>query len=119
MSRKNRRAEASQAAVSVPLLALPCCMARTWRSTASPMLSTASSLPRGNAAGLGISVVPFEVPAAYSQLLGIQIIALTAARAQRRFIVCFKSFDSLQPAAQRMVDHLANRASMADVSALQ
>lgn len=66
------------------------------------------------AAGLGISVVPVEVSSTYSPLLGVRIIPLTDAWAQRRFIVCFKSFDSLQPAAQRMVEHLANRASMAD-----
>jgi DNA-binding transcriptional LysR family regulator len=71
------------------------------------------------AAGLGISVVPVEVSATYSPLLGVQIIPLTDVWAQRRFIVCFKSFDSLQPAAQRMVEHLADRASTAEVPALQ
>ena len=63
------------------------------------------------AAGLGISVVPVEVSAAYSPQLGVRIIPLTDAWAHRRFIVCFKRFDMLQPAAQRMVEHLTRRAS--------
>jgi len=61
------------------------------------------------AAGLGISVVPVEVAEAYLPVLGIKIIPLTDAWAQRRFVVCFKSFDALQPAAQRMVEYLVNR----------
>jgi hypothetical protein len=35
--------------------------------------------------------------------------AFTDAWAQRRFVVCFKSFDALQPAAQRMVVYLVSR----------
>jgi DNA-binding transcriptional LysR family regulator len=61
------------------------------------------------AAGLGISVVPVEVAERYLPVLGIRIIPLTDAWAQRRFVVCFKSFDALQPAAQRMVEYLVNR----------
>ncbi|HEY2021465.1 LysR family transcriptional regulator [Paraburkholderia sp.] len=64
------------------------------------------------AAGLGISVVPAEVSAAYSPRLGVRIIPLTDAWAQRRFVVCFKRFDMLQPAAQRMIEHLTIRASV-------
>jgi DNA-binding transcriptional LysR family regulator len=63
------------------------------------------------AANLGISVVPVEVGDAYRPTLGIQLIPLTDPWAQRRFIVCYRNFDALQPAAQRMVDHLAERAS--------
>lgn len=66
------------------------------------------------AAGLGISVIPVEVAAAYRQSLGVQVIPLTDAWARRRFIVCFQRFDTLQPAAQRMVDHLAHRAARDD-----
>jgi len=61
------------------------------------------------AAGLGISVVPVEVAETYRPALGIRIIPLTDAWAHRRFVVCFKSFDALQPAAQRMVDYLVSR----------
>ncbi|WP_244818363.1 LysR substrate-binding domain-containing protein [Caballeronia sp. Lep1P3] len=63
------------------------------------------------AAGLGISVVPVEVSTAYSPQLGVRIIPLTDVWAERRFIVCYKRFDMLQPAAQRMVEHLTARAS--------
>jgi DNA-binding transcriptional LysR family regulator len=62
------------------------------------------------AAGLGISVVPAEVAETYQALFGIRVIPLDDAWAERRFVVCFKSFDFLQPAAQRMVDHLIRRA---------
>jgi DNA-binding transcriptional LysR family regulator len=62
------------------------------------------------AAGLGISVVPVEVAATWQAVLGLKVIPLVDAWAERRFVVCFKSFDALQPAAQRMVDHLTRRA---------
>ena len=65
------------------------------------------------AAGLGISVVPVEVAETYRPVLGIRVIPLDDAWALRRFIVCFKSFDALQPAAQRMVEHLVERAARA------
>ena len=61
------------------------------------------------AAGLGISVVPVEVAETYRPVLGIKIVPLTDAWAQRRFVVCFKTFEALQPAAQRMVDYLTSR----------
>jgi DNA-binding transcriptional LysR family regulator len=62
------------------------------------------------AAGLGISVVPVEVAATWQAVFGLKVIPLVDAWAERRFVVCFKSFDALQPAAQRMVDHLTRRA---------
>jgi DNA-binding transcriptional LysR family regulator len=62
------------------------------------------------AAGLGISVVPVEVAATYQAVFGVKVIPLVDAWAERRFVVCFKGFDLLQPAAQRMVEHLTSRA---------
>lgn len=62
------------------------------------------------AANLGVSVVPAEVGETYRATLGIEVIPLTDAWAQRRFVVCYRDFEALQPAAQRMVDHLAQRA---------
>jgi LysR substrate binding domain len=61
------------------------------------------------AAGLGISVVPVEVAETYRPVPGIKFISLTDAWAQRRFVACFKIFDALQPAAQRMVEYLVSR----------
>ena len=66
------------------------------------------------AANLAISVIPVEVGAQYAKMLGIRVIPLSDAWAQRRFAVCFQDFDSLQPAAQRLVEHLAERAAAAE-----
>jgi len=63
------------------------------------------------AANLGISVIPVEVGASYAAMLGIKVIPLTDAWAERSFAVCFQKFESLQPAAQRMVEHLVQRAA--------
>jgi DNA-binding transcriptional LysR family regulator len=63
------------------------------------------------AAGLGISVVPLEVAGTYRQALGIEAIPLADAFAARRFAVCFRDFDALQPAARRLVEHLEARAA--------
>jgi DNA-binding transcriptional LysR family regulator len=49
----------------------------------------------------------------YIPTLGIKVIPLTEPWAQRRFVVCYRDFATLQPAAQRMVDHLAERATRA------
>ncbi|QCP53557.1 LysR family transcriptional regulator [Trinickia violacea] len=65
------------------------------------------------AANLGISVVPAVVGETYKRLLNVKVIPLTDRWAARRFIVCFKDFDALQPAAQRMVNHLAECAKEA------
>jgi DNA-binding transcriptional LysR family regulator len=66
------------------------------------------------AANLGISVIPVEVGETYARLLGIKVIPLTDRWAQRRFAVCFQSFEALQPASQRMVAHLVERAAQAE-----
>jgi hypothetical protein len=55
-------------------------------------------------------VIPQEVGAPYASMLGVKMIPLTDAWADRRFAVCFQSFEGLQPAAQRLVDHLVARA---------
>jgi DNA-binding transcriptional LysR family regulator len=65
------------------------------------------------AAGLGISVVPVEVAETYRRTLGLKIIPLKDAWAHRRFIICFKDFDALQPAAQRLVEYLHGRSPRA------
>ncbi|WP_322040171.1 LysR family transcriptional regulator [Burkholderia diffusa] len=62
------------------------------------------------AAGLGISILPVEVAETYRRVLDVRIIPLTDTWANRRFIVCFKDFDSLQSAARRLVEYLYSRA---------
>jgi DNA-binding transcriptional LysR family regulator len=69
------------------------------------------------ASNLGISVVPLEVGQMYQRMLDLAMIPLTDGWAQRRFVVCFRVFDNLQPAAQRMVEHLVSRAGAAAVVA--
>ncbi|WP_321815232.1 MULTISPECIES: LysR family transcriptional regulator [unclassified Paraburkholderia] len=68
------------------------------------------------AAKLGISVVPEEVGQSYTRIMNVRLVPLSDAWAQRRFIVCFRAFDALQPAAQRMVEHLVARAQAAEAA---
>jgi DNA-binding transcriptional LysR family regulator len=65
------------------------------------------------AANLGVSVVPVEVGAAYARMLGLTMVPLADPWAERDFAICFRRFDALQPAAQRLVEHLAARAAEA------
>lgn len=66
------------------------------------------------AANLGVSVIPVQVASADAALRGIRVIPLTDPWAKRRFAVCFRAFDTLPPAAQRMVEHLTRVAVAAD-----
>ncbi|MCP3706269.1 LysR family transcriptional regulator [Paraburkholderia sp. CNPSo 3274] len=86
--------------------------ARSGRTVAyRAVVSTLDAAFRVVAANLGISVVPQEVSNTYRRIMDVHTIPLTDAWARRRFIVCFRSFDTLQPAAQHMVEHLAERAA--------
>lgn len=69
------------------------------------------------AANLAISIVPFEVGSPYAKMLGVKMIALTDSWALRRFSICFQDESSLQPAARRMVEHLAERAAASEATA--
>jgi DNA-binding transcriptional LysR family regulator len=62
------------------------------------------------AAGLGVSVIPAQV-AANAAGLGIRVVALRDAWADRQFVVCYRRFDALQAAARRLVDHLSAAAA--------
>jgi DNA-binding transcriptional LysR family regulator len=62
------------------------------------------------AANLGVSVVPMEVGVPYAAMLGIRVIPLGDSWARRSFAVCFRDAQALQPAAQRLVEHLVARA---------
>ncbi|BDT68735.1 HTH-type transcriptional regulator CatM [Comamonadaceae bacterium OS-1] len=72
------------------------------------MVSNFDSAFRGVAANLGVSVVPVEVGGPLATQLGLRVIPLTDAWAQREFVVCFQRLEGLQPAVRRMVEHLAN-----------
>jgi DNA-binding transcriptional LysR family regulator len=65
---------------------------------------------RAVAANLGVSVIPMQVGSAYASLANVRLLPLTDSWAMRRFAVCFKDEAALQPAALRMVEHLAGKA---------
>ena len=67
------------------------------------------------AANLAISVIPIEVGGRIATMLGVKLIPLTDAWAQRNFAVCFQDLDALQPAVRRMVEHLVEHAKSAEV----
>lgn len=66
------------------------------------------------AANLAVSIVPFEVGGPYARMLGVTLIPLAEAWAQRRFSVCFQNIEALQPASRRMAEHLVERAAAAE-----
>ena len=62
------------------------------------------------AANLGISVIPRQVSESHARARQVQTIPLTDAWAKRRFAVCFRERDTLQPAAAQMLEFLARKA---------
>ena len=56
----------------------------------------------------GVSVVPVEVGRRSARHPGVMPIPCDA-WAERRFAICFRTLESLPPAAQRLVEHLAAR----------
>jgi DNA-binding transcriptional LysR family regulator len=63
-------------------------------------------------AGLAVSVVPREVAdSGAAGAAGLHLLALEEPWAQRHFILCFRDTQSLTPAAQLLVEHLASRAT--------
>jgi len=85
--------------------------ARTGKSmTYRAIVSNFDAAFRVVAANLGVSVIPLQVGSAYPSRLGVKIIPLTDAWATRRFAICFRNRESLQPAALRMVEYLTARA---------
>ncbi|HEY9278480.1 MAG TPA: LysR family transcriptional regulator [Eoetvoesiella sp.] len=60
-------------------------------------------------ANLAISVVPYEVAQPFANTHGLHVIPLTDAWARRRFALCFRSIESLSPAARLLVEHLECR----------
>jgi DNA-binding transcriptional LysR family regulator len=60
-------------------------------------------------AGLAISLVPAEVAETHVKAFGLKIVALAEPWAERRFIICFREEQTLSPAAQLLVEHLATR----------
>ena len=65
------------------------------------------------AANLGISVIPRQVSESHARAPVVQAIPLTDAWAKRRFAVCFRERDTLQPAAAQMLEFLGSKADPA------
>lgn len=60
-------------------------------------------------AGLAISLVPREVAQLHAAAWGLTLIPIAEPWARRRFIICFRDAQALSPAAQLLVDHLAQQ----------
>jgi len=69
-------------------------------------VSTFDAACRNVAAGLGIAIVPQEAADAHARSLRLRIVPLTDRWAQRRFVVCVRSRDSLSAAARLLADYL-------------
>lgn len=63
------------------------------------------------AANLAVGVLPQQLGRQYARLSGITMLPLVDAWARRLFVVCFRDYDELSPAAQSMVDHLVKSAA--------
>jgi DNA-binding transcriptional LysR family regulator len=71
------------------------------------IVSNFDSAFRVVAANLAVGILPREVGLQHAATRNIRMIPLTDSWAKRRFVVCFRDYDSLQPAAKRMIDYLA------------
>ena len=67
------------------------------------------------AANLGVSVVALEVGRWRALNLRTRI-PRGDASAERSFAICFREFEVLQPASQRLVEHLQVRAAQAEAA---
>ncbi len=62
------------------------------------------------AANLAIGIIPRQVGLQYAGLRKLKLVPLTDGWARRRFVICFRDYDALLPAARHMVDHLTRAA---------
>jgi DNA-binding transcriptional LysR family regulator len=65
------------------------------------------------AAGLGVSVVPLEVGKRAAAGLDVRMVPISDSWAERCFAICFRQFESLPAASQRLIAHLEARAANA------
>ena len=62
------------------------------------------------AAGLGVGVMPRGSAALYSGLLAVRTVTLAEPWAQRRLVLCVRSYESLSSVSRLLVDHLRTSA---------
>ncbi len=70
-------------------------------------VTTFDAACRSVAAGLGIAVVPREAVETQARSLGLALVPLRDAWAVRRFVVCFRSRETLSAAARLLAEELA------------
>ena len=68
------------------------------------------------AANLGVSVVPLEICKRAAAGFDVRAVPLSDAWAERSFAICFRHFETLPPACQRLVAHLQARAAQPAVA---
>src|SRR5205807_3494181 len=79
-------------------------------------VTTFDAACRNVAAGLGIAIVPRESAEPYAQALDLRILPLSDPWAERRFVICMRSRESLSAAAGLLVDYLHQRARNDEVA---
>jgi DNA-binding transcriptional LysR family regulator len=72
-------------------------------------VSTIDAACRNVAAGLGVAIVPREAAEMHVRALGLRMLALTDAWAERRFVIGMRSRETLSAAARLLVDYLHER----------
>lgn len=76
------------------------------------VVSTFDAALRVVCANMGVSVIPREVSERYIRSGEIAIVSLKDAWAQRQFAILFRDRHDLSPAAERLIQHLAQRATV-------
>jgi len=61
---------------------------------------------------LGIAVVPREATGTQARSLGLALVPLSDAWAVRRFVVCYRSRETLSAAARLLADDLAESSKL-------
>lgn len=68
-------------------------------------------------AGLGIGMLPVKMAQLYAKAMNVKVVALDETWAQRRHAIVIRSYDSLQTAGKRLIDHLKRASPPADAHA--
>lgn len=64
------------------------------------------------AANLAVGVIPAEISTLYASALKVKMIPLTDAWARREFSICYRDFDALPIAGQRLVENLVSKSGI-------
>lgn len=64
------------------------------------------------AANLAVGVIPAEISTLYASALKVKMIPLTDSWAQREFSICYRDFEALPVAGQRLVENLVRKSEI-------